>query len=78
MSAVPISVRRPIIEAGDLPGVYLPATISRQRVYEMCAQGLIPHVRIGRRIYFDPAALEKWLEQGGSSFAGGWRRQPEQ
>lgn len=36
------------------------------RIWELCRKHLIPHVRLGRRIKFDPAALERWIEQGGA------------
>ncbi len=34
-------------------------------VYDLVAQGLLPAVRAGRRLYFDPQQLEAWIEQGG-------------
>jgi excisionase family DNA binding protein len=36
------------------------------RIYAMCRKGLIPHVKLGRRYKFDPEALERWIESGGS------------
>jgi hypothetical protein len=37
------------------------------RIWEMCRKRIIPHVRLGRRYKFDPAKLEAWIEQGGTS-----------
>lgn len=46
------------------------------RVYERARQGIIPHVRIGRRIMFDPVMVEEWLRNGGKALPGGWRKEP--
>jgi excisionase family DNA binding protein len=27
-----------------------------------CSQGKIPHIKIGRRVYFDEQAIEEWLK----------------
>jgi excisionase family DNA binding protein len=40
--------------------------MSPQALYEAVRNGLVPAVRIGRRIRFDLDALETWLECGGS------------
>lgn len=40
--------------------------MSRQALYEAVRRGLVPAVKIGRRIRFDLDALETWLECGGS------------
>ena len=53
---------------------WFPASLSDQRVYDAVRQGLIPAVKIGRRIYFSPDQLSRWLEQGGTALSGGWRR----
>lgn len=37
------------------------------RIYELCRKGIIPHVRIGRRVKFDPQAIEDWIRQGGAA-----------
>lgn len=39
------------------------------RIYELCRKGLIPHVRIGRRVKFDPQAIEEWISKGGAATA---------
>lgn len=36
---------------------------SQQRLYRLCKANRIPHVRIGRDIFFEEPALEMWLEQ---------------
>jgi excisionase family DNA binding protein len=40
--------------------------VSRHRLYELCRRGEIPHVRIGRSIRFDPTAVRRWIENGGT------------
>lgn len=49
--------------------------VSRPRVYEMCRLDLIPHVRMGRHIRFDPVALSAWISEGGTTYPGGWRKE---
>lgn len=48
--------------------------VSTQRVYEMARQNIIPHVRLGRVVKFDPERIEQWIEAGGRSLRGGWKR----
>ncbi|RPJ32472.1 MAG: DNA-binding protein [Planctomycetaceae bacterium] len=50
--------------------------VSRQRAYELCRTGVVPHVRLGRQIRVHPGQLQEWLANGGRSLAGGWRREP--
>ena len=58
--------------AGELPRLLtaeeLAAQIglSRFRLYELCRGGLIPHVRVGRSIWFDPKAVAEWIAAGGT------------
>jgi excisionase family DNA binding protein len=40
---------------------------STYRVYEMAREGLIPTVRIGRQVRFDPVAIRQWIESGGTA-----------
>lgn len=44
---------------------------SQARIWEMCRNGLIPCVRLGRRYKFDPDKLERWIESGGTGLEGG-------
>lgn len=41
--------------------------VSRFRIYEMARLGLIPSVRLGRQIRFDPRIIDEWIARGGSS-----------
>lgn len=47
--------------------------ISEARAYELARHGIIPCVRLGRQVRFDPIKLEDWIESGGQSLPGGWR-----
>lgn len=39
---------------------------SRWSVYDLARKGVIPHVRVGRSVLFDPDALDAWIARGGS------------
>lgn len=49
-----------------------------QRVYELCRQGILPHVRLGRQIRIVEEQLNEWLLNGGSPLPGGWRHDPSE
>jgi excisionase family DNA binding protein len=51
--------------------------VTLARLYELARTGTLPAVRIGRQIRFSPDALTDWIESGGQSLAGGWRRERE-
>lgn len=51
--------------------------ISRARALELARQKLIPHVRLGRQVRFDPDRVQSWLDAGGQALPGGWRQEPE-
>ncbi|CAN5680078.1 hypothetical protein BH23GEM6_BH23GEM6_04470 [soil metagenome] len=44
-------------------------------VYRMGRDGLLPVVRLGRRMKVDPAKLENWIDAGGQALPGGWRKE---
>jgi excisionase family DNA binding protein len=35
------------------------------RVYSLVRGGLIPHIRVGRTVRFDPDKLQGWIDSGG-------------
>ena len=49
---------------------------AKRRVHALAREGVLDGVavRIGRRLRFDPDALERWIEKGGRALPGGWRR----
>jgi excisionase family DNA binding protein len=49
----------------------------KHRVYRWAREGVIPVVRLGRRMKVDPEILEEWIAAGGSDYPGGWRRKAE-
>lgn len=44
--------------------------VRKHRVYELTRRDMIPHVRIGRQLRYDPAALEEWIRAGGTAGNG--------
>lgn len=49
--------------------------LSEYQTLVYCREGIIPHVRCGRQIRFDPAAIRKWITEGGAGYAGGWKKE---
>ena len=48
---------------------------SPARVYELARRGLLPGVvRLGRQVRFDRKKVLEFVDQGGQSLPGGWRR----
>ena len=45
------------------------------KLYTLASRGVIPCLTIGRRRYWFASALERWIDVGGGSFAGGWKTQ---
>jgi excisionase family DNA binding protein len=37
--------------------------VSRNRIYQLIADGAIPHLRFGRTIRIPAEGLERWIEQ---------------
>lgn len=48
--------------------------ITEDAVYRLTRQKVLPSVRIGRLIRFDENVLEVWIQNGGQSWEGGWRK----
>lgn len=44
------------------------------RVYDLVRQRLLPAVRLGRQMRFDPEQIRRWAEAGGTGLSAGWRR----
>lgn len=43
----------------------------RTRIYDLVRRNAIPHVRLGRSVLFDRAAIEKFLASGGTKRSEG-------
>ena len=39
------------------------------RIYQLCRADLIPHVRIGRTVFFDPPVFREFIKSGGCRHA---------
>lgn len=44
------------------------------QVYAWISEGILPAVRLGRKIRICPESLRKFVEDGGKSYDGGWRK----
>lgn len=51
--------------------------LTEAELYRAVREGVVPAVRIGRRLRFDPVRLNAWLEAGGQALPGGWRREAD-
>ena len=51
--------------------------LNYQHLLGLVRDGVLPAVRIGRRLFIDLNVVEEWARAGGSGFAGGWRRKPK-
>ena len=49
--------------------------VTTARAYELARTGVIPTVRLGRQIRVDANRLQEWIDGGGQSLPGGWRRE---
>ena len=50
--------------------------VTRGAVYALVRAGLLPAVRVGRRIRIAERVLANFIEAGGRSWPGGWRKAP--
>jgi excisionase family DNA binding protein len=58
-----------------VPEVASILSVPEHAVYRMAREGILPVIRLGRLVRFDPDGLRKWIEQGGKAFDGGWRKE---
>ncbi|CCQ94097.1 DNA binding domain protein, excisionase family [[Clostridium] ultunense Esp] len=49
--------------------------LSVQSVYTQVREGIIPAIRIGRQLRFDPDKLQEWMDQGGTALPGVWKKE---
>jgi len=43
--------------------------VSPKHIYRLAREGLLPCVRVGRRIRFDKEQIDRWVADGGSGYA---------
>jgi excisionase family DNA binding protein len=49
---------------------------SRDYVYTLARQGILPSVKLGRKVKFSEQALLEFIDKGGQAYAGnGWRKE---
>lgn len=44
-------------------------------VYRAAREGIIPSVRLGRKVKFSEEAINEFIRNGGKALPGGWRRE---
>ncbi|NPV52637.1 MAG: helix-turn-helix domain-containing protein [Firmicutes bacterium] len=50
--------------------------VPKARVYDLAREGVLPGVvRIGRQMRFNEQKIMEWIERGGQSLPGGWRKE---
>src|SRR5690348_12802126 len=49
---------------------------SKRKVFQLVRSGVLPALRVGRRVYFRRSALRSWIDGGGKPLSGGWRAMP--
>lgn len=57
-------LRRPLMDAQELADL---TGWSLQRIWDLARRGLVPHVKVGRRVFFPRRSVEAWLEGGQAS-----------
>jgi excisionase family DNA binding protein len=51
-------------------------SISEDRVYALSREKVIPSVRLGRSLRFDPEEIKQFVKNGGKALPGVWKREP--
>jgi excisionase family DNA binding protein len=51
--------------------------VTEARLYDMARRKIISHVRLGRTVKFSAQKTEEWVENGGRSLPGGWKRRAD-
>lgn len=51
--------------------------ISESHAYQLAKTGVLPVVRVGRRVRVSRGALERFIADGGKDLPGGWRREAQ-
>jgi excisionase family DNA binding protein len=52
--------------------------VTRPTVRQWARDNLLPSLRVGRLLRFEPAALAEFKRNGGKGFSDGWRRSREE
>ena len=49
--------------------------VKEERVYALAREGIIPTVRLGRQYRWSAEKIQEFIDNGGKSFPGGWKRE---
>lgn len=60
-----------LLTIDDVAGIL---NVKVTRAYELARTGMIPTVRLGRQVRVDERRLIAWIEEGGASLPGGWKK----
>lgn len=61
---------RTLAASGKLPGM------TEVAIRQAARTGVLPSVRLGRKVWFNLDELRVFLQAGGRALPGGWRREP--
>ena len=50
-------------------------SVNHARAAELVRRGILPSVRLGRQLRVDPQHLRQFIDSGGKTLPGGWRRE---
>ena len=67
------SRRFKLLDATEVASIF---GVPKSTIYEHARTGLLPSVRLGRRVRFREADLEAFITSGGTDLPGGWRAEP--
>lgn len=49
--------------------------LSVERVYDLAREGILPTCRLGRQLRFSSNAIENFINNGGKTYPGGWKKE---
>ena len=49
--------------------------LSEERIYALAREGILPVVKLGRQLRFSEDAIREFIQNGGKSWSGGWRKE---
>jgi predicted DNA-binding transcriptional regulator AlpA len=52
--------QKKLLDIHELEEIY---GLKHWTIRTLCSQRKIPHIKIGRRVFFDPAAIDAWLQE---------------
>ena len=49
---------------------------AKAQFYRLVRTGVVPSLRVGRRVFVPVSKWVEWLDSGGAGLPGGWRSDP--